>query len=164
MPFPPARSTITSIPTTLICLRRCVASIDQRQNRLLKSGKKCLVVIDERRQTLGGWRIVGCLMRQLIDRWKIKKPLPTCFFHQSSIAWRKGKEISSLSTYEGSFLRCVSMLDAMSRNAECEEDRSGEGWGDCYFACCADIGCQNTNNQYSRLRCYDGAWDLVVLK
>lgn len=111
MPFPPARSTITSIPTTLICLRRCVASIDQRQNRLLKSGKKCLVVIDERRQTLGGWRIVGCLMRQLIDRWKIKKPLPTCFFHQSSIAWRKGKEISSLSTYEGSFLRCVSMLE-----------------------------------------------------
>lgn len=162
MPFPPARHDhVDSDDSHLSQKMRCFDRSGSRER-----GKSAWWWQTERRRTLGGWRKRRKVLNATIDRSlkKIKKPLPTCLFLNHQLPGGMERDFLSLVHLQGKYSCCVWMLDAMSRNEECEEDRSGEGWGDCYFACCADIGCQNTNNQYSRRHCYDGAWNLVVLK
>lgn len=148
--------------------------IDQRQS-VPQQRQKCLVMDGKRRRL---WKMKNgrCFARQLFPDWSLKNQETTAHlsvsrYESHALCWRKRDffrffrfPMKNVWPYID---RCWTIPKKLTPEKHHEineiEDRGSRKIRKLLFACCADIGCQNTNNQYSRRRCYDGTWDLVVL-
>lgn len=137
--------------------------IDQRQS----VPRERLKVPDDGRKTpkTGRRRMVDTSRDNCspIGCWRVKKPLPTCLFLAAnralfnrvrvkevllSVLCAPREERFGRTLVDAGLCRTNNARDTKeSDKSEIEEEKE---W--LLFACCVDIGCQNTNNQYSRRR------------